>query len=194
VSGIQAACARKVHTGSTSQPETLVADSGQRASALEHCDGCGSSWHKPPAYLHMCQVCRRLVPGRFTPAQRLNQRFLWGTLGSARLPWNTLTAVARAGTPTTPATLSTVTLRRLHISVVWFVCRLVEMLCYKPEGRGLDPHYGPGEYPASYRNEYQNSSGGGRMEREQARKTGNLTAICEPSVYKMWDPQHLILL
>jgi hypothetical protein len=28
----------------------------------------------------------------------------------------------------------------------------------------------------------------------QARKADNLTAICEPIVYKMWEPQHLTAL
>jgi hypothetical protein len=27
-----------------------------------------------------------------------------------------------------------------------------------------------------------------------ARKADNLTAICEPTVYKMWEPQHLTAL
>jgi hypothetical protein len=27
-----------------------------------------------------------------------------------------------------------------------------------------------------------------------ARKAGDLTAICEPTVYKMWEPQHLTIL
>jgi hypothetical protein len=31
-------------------------------------------------------------------------------------------------------------------------------------------------------------------ERRPARKADNLTAICEPIVYKMWEPQHLITL
>jgi hypothetical protein len=37
----------------------------------------------------------------------------------------------------------------------------------------------------------KNSSGG---EGRPARKADNLTAICEPIVYKMWDPQHLTTL
>jgi hypothetical protein len=27
-----------------------------------------------------------------------------------------------------------------------------------------------------------------------ARKADNLTAICEPTVYKVWDPRHLAIL
>jgi hypothetical protein len=69
--------------------------------------------------------------------------------------------------------------------------RLVEALCYKPEGRRFDsryhriflidlifePHYGPGIGSASKRNEYQESSG---VVEWLARKTDNLTAIFEP--------------
>jgi hypothetical protein len=35
----------------------------------------------------------------------------------------------------------------------------------------------------------RNIPGGG--EGRPARKADNLTAICEPIVYKMWEPQHL---
>jgi hypothetical protein len=68
---------------------------------------------------------------------------------------------------------------------------LVEALCYKQEGRGIEsgwggffqftlsfqPHYGPGLDSASNRNEYQESSWvvkGGRS----ARRADNLTVIC----------------
>jgi hypothetical protein len=32
------------------------------------------------------------------------------------------------------------------------------------------------------------------VKRRLARKADNLTAICEPTLYKMWDPQHLTTL
>jgi hypothetical protein len=58
--------------------------------------------------------------------------------------------------------------------------------------RSLDsffrPHYGPGVNSASNRNEYQEYSWGkGRP----ARRAGNFAVIFEPTVYKMWEPQHL---
>jgi hypothetical protein len=45
--------------------------------------------------------------------------------------------------------------------------------------------YGPGFDSGSERNEYQDSSW---QEREAARKADTLTAICEPIVFKMWEP------
>jgi hypothetical protein len=44
----------------------------------------------------------------------------------------------------------------------------------------FQPHYGPGVVSATNRNEYQESSWGGKG--RQARKADNLTAICEPIV------------
>jgi hypothetical protein len=92
-------------------------------------------------------------------------------------------------------------LRRGHA-----IAYLVETLCYKPEGRVFDswwghwifqltssfqPHYYPGVDSASNRNEYQESSWGkGRP----ACKADNLTAICEPIVWKMWEPWRLTIL
>jgi hypothetical protein len=50
---------------------------------------------------------------------------------------------------------------------------------------------GPGVDETSNRNEYQESSwGNGRP----AGKADNFTAICEPTVYKMWEPQRLTTL
>jgi hypothetical protein len=58
----------------------------------------------------------------------------------------------------------------IYIYMGHAVTQLVEVLCYKPEGCGFDsrwchwnfsltysflPHYGPGIYSASNRNEYQ---------------------------------------
>jgi hypothetical protein len=80
---------------------------------------------------------------------------------------------------------------------------MVEALCYKPEGCRFDsqwghwifqltlsfqPHYGPGVDAASNRNEYQELSW------RPVQKAENLTAICEPTVYKMWKPQRLTTL
>jgi hypothetical protein len=48
---------------------------------------------------------------------------------------------------------------------------------------------GSGDYSASYRNEYQKQKImflGSRT--RSARRADNLTAICEPIVYTMWDP------
>jgi hypothetical protein len=54
------------------------------------------------------------------------------------------------------------------------------------------PHYGPGIGSASNRNEYQKSSW--ECKARPARKTVNLTALCEPIIYKLWDPRRLITL
>jgi hypothetical protein len=56
---------------------------------------------------------------------------------------------------------------------------------------------GPGVYPASNRNEYQKQENNVSDElRSRARpvRKGDLTAICEPTVYAEWDPQHLTAL
>jgi hypothetical protein len=45
---------------------------------------------------------------------------------------------------------------------------------------GFQPYYVPGVYSASNRNEYQESSQGGKG--QPAYKADNLTAICEPIV------------
>jgi hypothetical protein len=50
------------------------------------------------------------------------------------------------------------------------VAYLFEVLCYKPEGRGFESLWGKGK---------------GR----RARKAESLTAICEPIVWKMWEPR-----
>jgi hypothetical protein len=52
---------------------------------------------------------------------------------------------------------------------------------------------GPGIYSASNRNEYQKHKRKMFLgSREQAAPKGvNLTAICEPTVQKTWDPEHL---
>jgi hypothetical protein len=60
--------------------------------------------------------------------------------------------------------------------------KLVEALCYNPEGRGFDlfqPHYGPGVYSVPNRNDYQESSFG---KVRPVREPDNLSAICEPIV------------
>jgi hypothetical protein len=49
---------------------------------------------------------------------------------------------------------------------------------------------GLGVDSACNRNEYQESSWG-RGKGRTARKADNLTAICEPIVYKMWEPRLL---
>jgi hypothetical protein len=54
---------------------------------------------------------------------------------------------------------------------------------------------GPGVCSASNRNEYQkrrNNAAGSRA--LLVRRADKLTAICEPTVYTMWDPQHLTTL
>jgi hypothetical protein len=51
---------------------------------------------------------------------------------------------------------------------------------------------GPGVYSASDRNEYQKQERvflGSKV--RPVRKIDNLTAICEPTVYRMRNPQHL---
>jgi hypothetical protein len=40
----------------------------------------------------------------------------------------------------------------------------------------------------------RNLPGGGGGKRRPGRKADNLTAICEPPVYKMWEPRRLITL
>jgi hypothetical protein len=81
---------------------------------------------------------------------------------------------------------------------------LVEALCYKPEGRRFDSRWGhwiffswpnpssrtmaPGSTQPLTEMSTRNLPGGkGRL----ARKADNLTAICEPIVYKMWEPRRL---
>jgi hypothetical protein len=82
---------------------------------------------------------------------------------------------------------------------------------HKPEGRGFETKLaewflsvclillaalGPGDYSAPNRNEYQRhkwKNGSGSTARP-VREVDNPDAICEPTVYKMWDPQHLTTL
>jgi hypothetical protein len=88
---------------------------------------------------------------------------------------------------------------------------MVEALHYKPEGRGFDllrfnwtfsmylilpAALCPWVYSASNENEYQKIFGevGGGVYRAVAHRADNLTAICEPIVYTMWDPQLLTIL
>jgi hypothetical protein len=54
------------------------------------------------------------------------------------------------------------------------------------------PHYVPGVDSASSRNEYQEYPL--RDKGRSACKADNLTAICEPIVKVMWEPQHLTTL
>jgi hypothetical protein len=77
------------------------------------------------------------------------------------------------------------------------VAQLVEALCYKPEGRGfgflrgnliLQPHYGFRVDLNPNRDEYQEIFWGNRR---PTHKTDNLTPICEPFVYKVWEPRRL---
>jgi hypothetical protein len=99
---------------------------------------------------------------------------------------------------------------KLFLSSGHVVALLVEALWYKPEGHGYDPQQGqwifsiyqilpaalgPGVYLASNRNEYKKQKQkflGTRAQLEL--KADNPTAICEPTVYTMWDPQHLTIL
>jgi hypothetical protein len=54
---------------------------------------------------------------------------------------------------------------------------------------------GAGIYSASNRNEYQKQKIMFLRSRARpVRKADNLTAICEPIVYTMWDPRHFITL
>jgi hypothetical protein len=62
------------------------------------------------------------------------------------------------------------------------------------EASGLRPDeavLGPGVYSVSNRNEYQKQTNFLGSIGRPARKADNLTAICEPIVCRMWDPQHL---
>jgi hypothetical protein len=53
----------------------------------------------------------------------------------------------------------------------------------------------PNSYSASNSNLYQGQKYNMFVSRARpVRKTGNLTAICEPIVYTSWDPQHLTIL
>jgi hypothetical protein len=90
------------------------------------------------------------------------------------------------------------------------VAKLVEVLCYKPEGRGFESAKGnrivfslpnPSNHTmaestmvgsASKRNEYLKNVSGNRA--LPARKDDNFIAICEPIVYSTWDPQYLTTL
>jgi hypothetical protein len=80
------------------------------------------------------------------------------------------------------------------------VARLVEGLCYKPEGRGFDcrwcycnfsltqsfrPYYGPRVDSASNRNEYQEYFLGGKGGRCVGLNLPNLCADC----HEIWEPQ-----
>jgi hypothetical protein len=56
----------------------------------------------------------------------------------------------------------------------------------------FQPQYGPGVDSASNRNEYQESSCGGKG--RPARNAENLTAIYEPIFYKIWKPRRLTTL
>jgi hypothetical protein len=47
---------------------------------------------------------------------------------------------------------------------------------------------GPGVYLASNRNEYQKQKMSLESRARPVRMADNLTAICEPTVYTMWDP------
>jgi hypothetical protein len=85
------------------------------------------------------------------------------------------------------------------------VAQLIEELGYKPEGRGVDSrwsHWNSQLSPSSRTmalcstqplTEISTSNlpeGKGRLER----KADNITATFEPTVYTMWDPQHLTTL
>jgi hypothetical protein len=56
--------------------------------------------------------------------------------------------------------------------------------------QSIQLRYDLGFESASNRNEYHLPEGKGRL----ARKGDNLTAICEPIVYKIWDPRLLTTL
>jgi hypothetical protein len=56
----------------------------------------------------------------------------------------------------------------------------------------LQAAIGPGVYSASNRTEYQKQKNNVSVDKARsALKADILTAICEPTVYTMWDPQHL---
>jgi hypothetical protein len=95
----------------------------------------------------------------------------------------------------------------LHLQLFFYltIAQMVEALCYKSEGREFDevtefssmylilPATLDSEvYSASNRNENQKI-----FLRSRARpvlKSNNFTAICEPIVWTMWDPQHVTTL
>jgi hypothetical protein len=78
---------------------------------------------------------------------------------------------------------------------------MIKALCYRPEGLRFDTRWsnyifflicvilsaaqGPEIYSASNRNMFL-----GRRARP-VRRTDNLTAICEPTIWTMWDSQHI---
>jgi hypothetical protein len=59
--------------------------------------------------------------------------------------------------------------------------------------KSFQPHYGPGVDSASNGNDYKRIYLG-RGKARPAHKSDNLFAICEPIVYKIWDPRHLTTL
>jgi hypothetical protein len=82
----------------------------------------------------------------------------------------------------------------LHGIAVIGECNLKRLKVWQIS-KHLQPHYGPGVDWASNINEYQESSwGGGGGKGRPARKADNLTAICEPIVYKTWEPRRLTTL
>jgi hypothetical protein len=83
------------------------------------------------------------------------------------------------------------------------VAKLVEALCYKPEGSGFESRCGGffsylpnissrtmalGSTQPLIEMSPRNLPG---AKGRPARKADNLTAICEPIVYKMWGPRRL---
>jgi hypothetical protein len=79
---------------------------------------------------------------------------------------------------------------------------MVEALCYKPEGFDeiidlfsiyliLRAAVGAGVYSASTINEYRKKNIFLDSRARPVRKADNLTAIFQPIIYTMWDPQHL---
>jgi hypothetical protein len=72
----------------------------------------------------------------------------------------------------------------------WLVPIPIRSLNFLHFTQSIQPHHGPG-FTKPLKEVPENLSG---SEARPARNAYNLTAICEPIVYKMWSPRHLTTL